>query len=245
MREWIIGRNPVYEVLQARRRQVFRLIIASGVEEKGRLSDILTQVSKRHIPLERVPRQKLDELGEGHQGVAVEVNGYSYSDISKILEKTTHSDHAPLVLLLDMLQNPQNLGTLLRTAEAAGVDGVIIPLRRSAEVTPAVVHASAGATEHLRLAQMNLAQAMETLKKEGFWIVGLDGGPGSKPIEYAPLDVPLALVVGNEGEGMRQLIRQKCDLLVRLPMNGQIESLNAAVAGSIALYLTLQARNKK
>jgi 23S rRNA (guanosine2251-2'-O)-methyltransferase len=242
MREWIVGRNPVFEVLQARRRQAFRLQVAAGVDEKGRLAEILAQAAKRHIPVERVPRQRLDALGEGHQGIAVETAPYPYSDLSKILARAGSQDRPALILLLDMLQNPQNLGSLMRTAEAAGVDGIIIPFRGTAGVTPAVVHASAGASEHLRLAQMNLAQAIETLKKEGIWVVGLDGGPGSRPVEKAPLDAPLALVVGNEGEGMRQLIRQKCDLLVGLPMYGRIESLNAAVAGSIVLYLALQAR---
>ena len=149
-----------------------------------------------------------------------------------------------LILVLDMLQNPQNLGTLLRSAEAAGVDGVIIPLRGAAGITPAAVHASVGATEHLLVGQHNLAQALDLLKDAGAWVVGMEGGPASRPIEEAPLTGPLVLVVGNEGEGMRKLIRQKCDMQVSLPMLGQVESLNAAVAGSIALYLTLQARGQ-
>lgn len=242
MKEFILGRNPVFEVLQARRRQVFRLLAAVGAEEKGRLAEILTQAAKHRIPVERVARQRLDSLGEGHQGVAVEASGYPYSDLPDILARAAERNEAPLILLLDMLQNPQNLGTLVRTADAAGVHGVIIPLRRAAAVTPAVVHASAGASEHMLVASMNLAQAIDALKTEGIWVIGLEGGPDSRPVAEAPLDGPLAWVVGNEGEGMRPLVRQKCDLLVRLPMRGQIDSLNAAVAGSIALYLALQAR---
>ena len=242
MKEFILGRNPAFEVLQASRRQIFRLLVAAGAEEKGRLAEILTLAAKKHIPLERVPRQRLDSLGEGHQGLAVEVSAYPYADLPDILARAAERNEDPLVLLLDMLQNPQNLGTLVRTAEAAGVHGVIIPLRRAAGVTPAVVHASAGASEHMLVASMNLAQAIDALKAEGVWVVGLEGGPGSRPVAEAPLDGPLAWVVGNEGEGMRPLVRQKCDLLVRLPMRGQVDSLNAAVAGSIALYLALQAR---
>lgn len=245
MREIITGRNPIFEVFQAHRREVFRVVVAAGVEEKGRLGEIIDLAAKKNIPIDRVPRPRLDALGEGHQGVAAEVSPYPYSDLARILRKAKQKEHPMLILVLDMLQNPQNLGTLLRSAEAAGVDGVIIPLRGAAGVTPAVVHASAGATEHLMVAQNNLAQALDALKTEGAWVIGMEGGSGSRPIDEAPLDAPLALVVGNEGEGMRQLIRQKCDMQVRLPMFGQVESLNAAVAGSIALYLTLQARAKK
>ncbi len=243
MREWITGRNPVFEILQTRRRQIFRLLIASGTEEKGRLLDILTLAGQRRIPLQRVPRQQLDALGEGHQGVALEVSGYPYADYSEIFKRAQQRQEMPLILLLDMLQNPQNLGTLMRTAEAVGAHGIIIPPRRAAGITPAVVHASAGATEHLLVAQMNLAQAIDLLKAAGVWVVGL-AGEAAQSIQAAPLDVPLALVVGNEGEGMRTLVAKKCDLLVNLPMRGKIESLNAAVAGSIALYLAWLARQQ-
>lgn len=245
MREIITGRNPIFEIFQAHRRQVFRIVVAVGVEEKGRIGEILDLAGKKNIPIDRVPRARLDALGEGHQGVAAEVSPYPYDDLARIIRKAQQKEHPMLILVLDMIQNPQNLGTLLRSAEAAGVDGVIIPLRGAAGITPAVVHASAGATEHLLVAQNNLAQALDALKTEGAWVIGMEGGSDSRPIEEAPLDAPLALVVGNEGEGMRQLIRQKCDMQVRLPMFGQVESLNAAVAGSIALYLALQARAKK
>ena len=136
------------------------------------------------------------------------------------------------------------MGTLLRTAEAVGVHGVVMPLRRTATVTPAVVAASSGASEHLLIAQANLAQALDILIENNLWAIGLDGGPDSQPLEKVDLKGPLALVVGNEGQGMRRLVRDKCDLLLRLPMRGQIESLNAAVAGSVALYLALKARGQ-
>lgn len=245
MREIITGRNPVFEIFQAHRRQIFRLLVAAGADEKGRLGEIIALAGRFKVQVERVPRQRLDNLGEGNQGVAVEVSDYPFSTLPDILTQARKRQEPLLVLLLDMLQNPQNLGTLLRSGEAAGVHGVIIPFRRAASVTPAVVHASSGATEHLLVAQMNLAQAIDTLKEEGAWIVGLEGGAGSRPIYEAPLDGPLALVVGNEGEGMRHLIRQKCDFLGQLPMHGRVDSLNAAVAGSIALYLALQARESK
>jgi 23S rRNA (guanosine2251-2'-O)-methyltransferase len=245
MKEWITGRNPVYEVLAAHRRDVFRLWIAQGAEEKGKLSEIIQLSISRKLRIERVPRQQIDNLSENPQGVALEASGYSYVALADVLELAAKREEPLFVLLLDVIQNPQNLGALLRTAESVGVHGVVLPLRRSAEVTPAVVNASAGASEHLLVVQANLAQVMDELKEAGAWIIGLEGSEQAKPVEQVRLDGPLALVVGSEGEGMRDLVRKKCDDLVSLPMRGRIESLNAAVAGSVVLYLALQARRKK
>jgi len=242
LKEWISGRNPVYEVLRARRRQVFRLWVAQGAEEKGRLAEILELADERKLIVERVPRQWLDTLGETHQGVAVEVSGYPYSTLQDILGLAQERGEPPFVLVLDALQNPQNFGTLLRTAEAVGVHGVLIPLARTVGVTPAVVHASAGASEHLLVAALNLAQGIERLKQADIWVVGLEAGSEAQPLECARLDGALALVVGSEGEGLRALVRKSCDMLVCLPMRGKIQSLNAAVAGSVALYWALQQR---
>ncbi len=242
MKEWITGRNPVYEVLRARRRQVFRLQVAAGVQETGHLPEVLKLAAERKLPIQRVPRQELDALGDNHQGVAIEASGYPYSTLDEIARLSQRREEPLFLLILDMLQNPQNLGTLLRTAEVVGVHGVLMPFRRAASVTPAVVNASSGASEHLLITTLNLAQAIEALKKAGAWVVGLEGGPEAQPIAQVRLDGPLALVVGNEGEGMRSLVRRSCDLLVSLPMRGKVESLNAAVAGSVALYLALQAR---
>jgi len=177
--------------------------------------------------------------------VAAEVSGYPYVDISDITDLALRKQEDLFILVLDVLQNPQNLGTLLRTAEAAGVHGVLIPQHRAAEVTPAVVSASAGASELLLVAQANIARALAELKEAGVWVVGLDGGDRSQSIQTIPLNGPIALVVGNEGEGMRQLVRETCDFVAALPMKGDIESLNAAVAGSIAIYMTYFAREQK
>jgi 23S rRNA (guanosine2251-2'-O)-methyltransferase len=244
MKEWIVGRNPVYEVLRARRRHVFRLLVALGVIEKGRLAEIMRLAPDRKLHVERVDRRQMDRLGENHQGVALETSAYPYATLQDILARAQQRQQPLFVLLLDTLQNPQNLGTLLRSAEAAGVHGVVIPLRRAAGVTPAVVQASAGATEHLLLAAVNLAQAIAELKSAGAWVIGLESSPEAQPVEQVRLDGPLALVVGGEGEGMRELVRKSCDMLMRLPQYGQVASLNAAVAGSVAIYLALQVRNK-
>jgi 23S rRNA (guanosine2251-2'-O)-methyltransferase len=242
MREWITGRNPVYEVLHARRRQAFQLKIAQGIQEKGRIQEIKQLCQERKIPVEAVQRARLDSYGEGHQGVALETSGYPYNSLEDILTLANRKKEAAWILILDLIQDPQNLGTLLRTAEIVGVHGVLLPLRQAATVTPAVVHASSGASEHLLIAQENLAQAIAYLKEKDLWIVGLEGAATSLLPNEIRLDGPLALVVGNEGQGMRALVRDSCDFLLRLPMRGQIESLNAAVAGSIALYLAWQAR---
>jgi 23S rRNA (guanosine2251-2'-O)-methyltransferase len=242
MREWISGRNPVFETLRAKRRQVFRCLAAQGSQEKGRFAEILQWCQRNKIPVERVPRNKLDEIGTVHQGVALEVSAYPYCAMQDIPGRAIQRHEDPFILILDALQDPQNLGALLRTAEVVGVHGVILPLRHTVTVTPAVVSASSGASEHLWITQANLAQAIEQLKRQGVWVVGLDEDPQALPPNQVRLDGALALVVGGEGQGMRSLVRDSCDWLMRLPMRGQIESLNAAVAGSVALYLAWQGR---
>jgi 23S rRNA (guanosine2251-2'-O)-methyltransferase len=242
MREWIGGRNPVYELLRAGRRQIFRVLVAQGVQEKGRISENLRLANSRKIPVEWAPRSRLDTLASGHQGVVVEASAYPYADLSDILRRAARLREDAFILVLDSLQDPQNLGSLLRTAEAVGVHGVLLPYRRTATVTPAVVSVSSGASEHMLIAQVNLHQGIQALKEAGLWIVGLERGPGAAPPNQIRLDGPLALVVGNEGEGMRALVRDSCDFLLQLPMRGMIDSLNAAVAGSVALYLAWQAR---
>lgn len=242
MKEWISGRNPVFEVLGANRRKAHRLRLADGVQEKGRLEEILTICRQRKLPVERVPRHQLDSLQSNHQGVALEAGEYPYVTLPDLLEAAQRKGEAPFLLVLDALQDPQNFGTLLRTAETVGVHGVLLPFRRTATVTPAVVHASSGACEHLLIAQVNLAQALKTLKDAGVWVMGLEATPEAQTIDQVNLDGPLALVVGSEAEGMHSLVRSTCDLLLQLPMKGQVGSLNAAVAGSIALFFAWQRR---
>jgi 23S rRNA (guanosine2251-2'-O)-methyltransferase len=242
MREWITGRNPVFELLSARRRQSFRLWVNAGSQEKGRLAEILALARIQKLQVENVPRSKLDPLGENHQGVAVETSAYPYVTWQDIVIKAEELKEPLFILALDLIQNPQNLGNLIRTAEAVGVHGILIPLARSATITPAVVTSSAGASEHLLIAQTNLAQSFDELKQAGAWVIGLEHSQDAQPPEKVDLKGPLILVVGSEGEGLRQLVRKSCDLLLDLPLSGRITSLNAAVAGSIALYMAYQAR---
>jgi 23S rRNA (guanosine2251-2'-O)-methyltransferase len=242
VKEFIYSRNAVYETLRAGRRQVHQLLAAEGAQEKGRLAEILRLAAERKCRIERVPRARLDKVHANHQGVVLEAGPYPYSDLLDILEQARLRGEAPFVLLLDSLNDPQNFGSLLRTAEAAGVHGVILPLAHTVEVTPAVVNASSGASEHMRVAQSNLAQAIDALRDEQVWVVGLDQAGAELGANSRHLRGALGLVVGSEGEGIRPLVRSKCDILLKLPMRGRIESLNAAVAGSVALYLAYLAR---
>jgi 23S rRNA (guanosine2251-2'-O)-methyltransferase len=245
MKEFIYSRNAVYEALRTKRRPIFKVLVSEGAQEKGRLADILRMAKELKVPVEKVQRGRLDKVHDNHQGVVAEVGEYPYSDVIEILEYARSKNEPPFVLLLDTLNDPQNFGTLLRTAEAVGVHGVIIPLAHTVEVTPAVVNASSGASEHLSVARTNLAQAIDALKEENVWVVGLDQNGemiGEKTRRH--LMGATALVVGSEGEGIRQLTRNKCDIILQLPMRGHIESLNAAVAGSVALYLAFLTRQE-
>lgn len=234
--EWLYGRQAVREMLRAHRRRVQRILLARGVQRSGSIGDIIALAQATRCPVGESERQTLDELctGANHQGVAAEVSSYPYAALEDLL---VDAGPAPLLLALDHLQDPQNLGTLLRTAEAVGVAGVLLPDRRAAGITATVSNASAGAVEHLRIALIvNLTRALQALKAQRFWVAGLEAAAQAIPLERADLSGPLVLVVGSEGEGLSRLTRETCDWLIALPMRGQIESLNAAVAGSIVLY---------
>lgn len=263
MSELIYGRRAVLETLRARRRRIFRLWIEerpakrqkqprkspnprSSNQSGGIISQIQEEAAQDNIPtrpLEGGLFERLAEQKVNAQGVALEVDEYPYVSVNDCLDFAEERQEAPLLLILDHLQDPQNLGTLIRSAEAMGVHGIVIPERRSARVTPAVSNASAGAVEHLHIAQVsNINRVIDNLKKTNIWVAGLDGAPNTPLLQQANLEGGLAVVVGNEGSGLSRLTREKCDFLVRLPMHGQVESLNAAVAGSIVLYAARQAR---
>lgn len=245
MTETLYGRNPVYEALRAGRRAVGLIRVAEGAAIEGRLAQILELAERNAVPVETVARASLGDVAGNSQGLTAETEDYPYVSLPDLLQEGPRSDAPALYLLLDVIQDPQNLGTLLRTAEAVGVDGVILPYRRAATVTPAVVSASSGATEHLRIARENIARAIEELKGHEVWITGLEAGPGATPLEQADLTGNVGLVVGSEGHGMRRLVRESCDFLVRIPMRGRVDSLNAAVAGSVMLYAVWAARDYK
>ena len=243
MPEYIWGRNPVLETLHSGR-QVKRVLLAEGQRDAAPIAAIIQEAEQQHIPLEMVPRSRLDQLSKGavHQGCIALVEERKYTSVSDILAHAERKQEAPFLLILDAIQDVNNLGSLLRTAEAAGVHGIVLPEHRAAEVNATVVKTSAGATEHLLIAQeANLTRVIDELKKENVWVVGL-AGEAKTFYHKANLTGPLAIVVGNEGKGLGRLVREHCDLLVKLPMHGHINSLNAAVAGSIALYEALRQR---
>ena len=244
MKELIYSRNAVYETLSARRRQIFSIEIAEGVQEKGKIAEIIKLALQQKIKVSRVPRPKLDKVHQNNQGIVAEVSAYPYSDVLEILANAGAKGELPFILMLDSLQDPQNFGTLIRTAEALGVHGVVIPSARTVDVTPAVVNASSGASEHMLIAQANLSQTIDALKDNDIWIVGLDQDGAEIEAASRHLKGALGLVVGSEGEGLHDLVRKKCDIVLKLPMKGRIESLNAAVAGSVALYLAYLSRPK-
>lgn len=244
MREILYGRNAVYESLRAGRRKPYKLMLAEGVRQTDVVGQIVFLAERAGVEVSRTERCNLDRLGKvHHQGVALEASEYPYSSLDDILATAQSRDEAPLLLLLDLLQDPQNVGSLLRTAEAVGVHGVVIQRRRAVGITPAVVHTSAGAVEHLLVAQVtNLVDGIGWLKAHDVWVAGLEAVCGAQRYDQADLSAPLALVVGSEGQGLRRLVRERCDFLLRLPMLGRVTSLNASIAGSVVLYEALRQR---
>lgn len=246
MGEFLYGRRPVYEALRAQRRICQRVVVARGAEEGGLLQEIRETALDRGIRVETAARDALTALVQGasHQGVLLECSSYRYASVDQLLGLAQERSEAPLILLLDLVQDVHNVGALLRTAEAVGVHGVILQERRAAGVTPAVVNASSGAVEHLLIAQeINLVRVMESLKTADIWMAGLDLGDDAIRYDRADLRGALGLVVGSEGKGLRRLVRRTCDFIIYLPMQGKIASLNASVAGSVALYAAWQARH--
>ena len=241
--ERLYGRHAVQECLRAGRRSAHRLLVAEGARQSPTLRDIFTLAEARRIRIDTVPRQTLDAISDHAHGVALEAAEYPYATLDVILELARQRREPPLVLVLDTLQDPQNFGNLIRAADAVGAHGIVIAERRSVAVTPAVVSASSGAVEHLLVARVvNLARALESLKQSDVWIAALQDDPRAQDIYRSDLRGPLALIVGNEGDGVSRLLRDRSDFLLKLPMRGRIESLNASIAGAVALYEVLRQR---
>lgn len=235
----LYGRNSVAEALRAGRRPIRRILVADST--RG-LDALVADARARHLAVDIVERHRLDQrVGAHHQGVIAEADPFSYAAFDDLRRA-----ESPLLLALDSLQDPQNFGTLLRTALAVGVNGVIIPEHRAVAVTPAVSNASAGAVEHLHIARVtNLARSLRRLKDDGVWIYGLSA-EATQPYWSTDLSGGVALVVGSEGQGLGRLISETCDALVEIPMvPGSIESLNASVAGSLVLYEAFRQRQSR
>lgn len=245
MSDKIVGRNPVIEALRSGARQIEKIWIVQGNEHK-RLHEIINAAKRKGIPYQRCPRHQLDRMHPNHQGVIAYISEFQYADLSSLLKNIQNKKDIPVVLImLDQIHDPRNFGAILRTANATNTDGVLIPKNNSVEITTAVHKAAAGSTEYTPIIKVtNLAQTIEKLKSVGIWVVGT---AEDAEMQYTDADftVPTCIVLGNEGHGIRRLVKQKCDYLVHLPMLGQITSLNVSVTAGVLLYEVLRQRAAK
>ncbi len=240
--EMIYGMNPVLEALRGSRR-AFELFVAAGANDR-RLEKLLKLAEEKGVPVRHRDKRDIARLcgTEHHQGVALRVEGFPYTDLADVVERWRNTGTNGLMLVLDGIQDPHNLGALIRTAACAGANGVIIPRDRAAAVTPTVEKSSAGAVETIPIAQVtNIAQTLAELKEAGFWIYGAVG-EAAEPVFRQDLTGNVALVIGSEGEGLRPLVRKACDLLVAIPLQGGVSSLNASVAGGVLMFEVVRQR---
>ena len=223
--EYIIGRNPVLEALRSER-DINKIWISEG-SQKGSMLPLIGLAKEKKVFVQIVPKKKIDQMVEGiHQGVVAQVAAYDYVELDDLFAKAAERDEAPFFMILDEVEDPHNLGSIMRTADAVGAHGIIIPKRRAVGLTATVAKASTGAIEYIPVARVtNLARAVEELKERGVWIVGTDA-KGSDDYRNMDGNMPIGLVIGSEGKGMARLMKEKCDFLIRLPMAGKVTSLN-------------------
>lgn len=242
--EWIGGKHSLLEAMRAGR-TMNKIWVAEGAQ-KHLTQPIIAEAKKHGVIVQFVDKRKLDQMAPGlqHQGVVAQVAPYAYAEVDDLLKKAEETGEPPFLLILDEIEDPHNLGSILRTAECTGVHGVIIPKRRSASITATVSKTSAGAVEYVPVARVtNLAQTMEQLKEAGVWIVGTDVDAQQEMYDSGQvLTDAVAIVIGNESKGMGRLVREKCDVLLKLPMAGQLNSLNASVAAGVIMYEVLRKR---
>ena len=239
--EFIEGRNPVIEALKSNR-TIEKLYIAKG-DIEGSIKIIISKAREKGIIIQEMDKKGLDNMSvtKNHQGVIARVSPFEYSSVEDILEVSKEREEDPFVIILDEIEDPHNLGSIIRTANACGAHGIIIPKRRSASVTQTVLKVSAGAAEGMKIAKVtNLNQTIKELKDNGLWIIGTD--MDGEACYSANLKGAVGLVVGSEGKGISKLVKQNCDLIVKIPMKGTINSLNASVAGGIIIYEILRQR---
>ncbi|AKR33167.1 MULTISPECIES: 23S rRNA (guanosine(2251)-2'-O)-methyltransferase RlmB [Bacillus] len=241
--EYIIGRNPVIEALRSGR-DINKIWIAEGAA-KGQVQIVLALAKENKIILQHAPKKKLDQLVEGnHQGVIAQVAAYQYAELEDLFKVAEKRNEDPFFLILDEIEDPHNLGSIMRTADATGAHGIIIPKRRAVGLTASVAKASTGAIEYIPVARVtNLSRTIDELKERGLWIAGTDA---KGKTDYRNLDstMPIGLVIGSEGKGMSRIIGEKCDFLITLPMVGKVTSLNASVAASLLMYEVYRKRHE-
>jgi 23S rRNA (guanosine2251-2'-O)-methyltransferase len=240
---WIYGINPISEALGSGRCHMKEIWVAQGRGLKG-LEGIIGVAESKRIPMRKVERSQLDSLTKRapHQGVVGFIDQFHYADLDEVLQR---DEGDPFLLILDGIEDPGNLGALIRTAEACGVWGVIVPKDRAANITPAVVKSSAGAIFHIPVVRVtNIASTISKIKERGIWVAGAAVDAPTEIYDH-DLTIPLAVVIGGEGRGIRPLVKRECDLLASIPMQGKGNSLNASVAGAITLYEVLRQRTSR
>jgi len=242
-KEMIAGKNPVLEALRSTR-DINKIWIAEGVKKSG-INELISMAKERGIIVQFVPKKKIDQLSsENHQGIVASVAAYNYAELDDLFQLAKERQEDPFFIILDELEDPHNLGSIMRTADAIGAHGIIIPKRRSVSLTAVVAKASTGAIEYIPTVRVsNLAQTVEELKERGVWIAGTDA-KGS--VDYRKMDatLPLAVIIGSEGKGMSRILKEKCDFLYHLPMVGHVTSLNASVAASLLMYEVYRKRHE-
>jgi 23S rRNA (guanosine2251-2'-O)-methyltransferase len=240
--DYIMGKNPIIEALKAER-DIHKILIAEG-SLRGQMLQITQMAKEAHVLVQFVPKKKLDGMIEGnHQGVIAQVAAYQYAELDDLFALAAKRNEDPFFLLLDEIEDPHNLGSIMRTADATGAHGIIIPKRRAVGLTATVAKLSTGAIEHIPVVRVtNMSRTIDELKEKGVWIAGTDAKGKD---DYRQLDgtMPLGLVIGSEGKGMGRLIRDKCDFLVQLPMAGHVTSLNASVAAALLMYEVYRKRH--
>ncbi|AWE09111.1 23S rRNA (guanosine(2251)-2'-O)-methyltransferase RlmB [Lysinibacillus sp. 2017] len=240
--EMIAGKNPVLEALRAGR-EINKLWIAEGVKKSG-VQELIDLAKERGVLVQFVPKQKIDKLADNHQGIVAAVAAYDYAELDDLFNVAQAKNEDPFFIILDELEDPHNLGSIMRTADAIGVHGIIIPKRRAVGLTAVVAKASTGAIEHVPVVRVtNLAQTVDELKERGVWIAGTDA-KGSQDYRKMDATLPLALIIGSEGKGMSRLLKDKCDFLYNLPMIGHVTSLNASVAAALLMYEVYRKRQE-
>ncbi|MBM7580749.1 23S rRNA (guanosine(2251)-2'-O)-methyltransferase RlmB [Jeotgalibacillus terrae] len=233
--EFIGGKNPVLEALRAGR-EINKIWIGEG-SQKGQMQQVIQLAKEANVLVQFVPKKKIDQLLDGqHQGVVASIAAYEYAELDDVFALAEKKGEDPFIMILDELEDPHNLGSIMRTADAVGVHGIIIPKRRAVGLTATVAKASTGAIEHVPVVRVtNLSRTLDELKDKGLWIAGTDA-KGSEDYRRFDGTMPVGLIIGSEGKGMSRILRDKCDFLIHLPMSGHVTSLNASVAASILMY---------
>lgn len=248
-KEFVFGKNSVEALLLNSERPINKIFILSSIKKDSKIHTILKLANNNKIPVSEISKEKMSNMlkeNVNHQGIVASVSPVNFSTVDEILETVQHKKKLPLLILLDNIEDPQNLGAIIRSSEVLGADGIIIPKRRSAIISGTVAKASSGALEFIPIARVNnLNTTIKTLKEQGLWVIGAENEIKSQNIFHTDFNIPCAIVMGSEGKGISPLVKKSCDILIKIPQSGKTTSLNVSNALSIVLYeITRQRTNK-